>query len=282
MKSFFNMSESELLKEHKTFSKDYEEFKNKNLKLDMSRGKPSPEQLNLSMKMLDTLNSKSNFKTNSGIDVRNYGFCDGISEIKEFIAEVTGLKKDDFIVGGNSSLSMMFDAISFFMTHGAGGNEPWANQGKIKFLCPSPGYDRHFAITEYFGMELITVPMTLAGPDMDFIENIIKDDPKIKGIWCVPKYSNPQGITYSDETVKRFAKLKPAAPDFRIFWDNAYFVHDLTENPVSLLNIMDECHKYGNEELPLIFYSTSNVFNSKFINLDLIKNLKLKIIITLL
>lgn len=259
MKNFFEMDKNELLKEHDELSKEYEEFKKKNLKLDMSRGKPSPEQLNLSMEMFDILNSKSDFKTKSGLDVRNYGVCDGIPEMKEFIADATGLDKEDFIIGGNSSLGMMFEAISFFMTHGAGGNEPWSKQGKIKFLCPAPGYDRHFAITEYFGMELVTVPMTPDGPDMDFVESAVQSDPAVKGIWCVPKYSNPQGITYSDDTVKRFAKLKPAAPDFRIFWDNAYFVHDLTESSVPLLSIMDECHKNGTEELPLIFYSTSKI-----------------------
>lgn len=259
VKNFFDMDKNELLKNYEGLLKDYENFKSKNLKLDMSRGKPSSQQLDLSMRMLDELNSKSDFKTNSGLDVRNYGVCDGIPEIKEFIFEITGLNKDDFIVGGNSSLSMMFDAISFFMTHGTGGYEPWGRQGKIKFLCPAPGYDRHFAITEYFDMELITVPMTPKGPDMDFVENAVQNDPLIKGIWCVPKYSNPQGVTYSDDTVRRFAKLKPAAPDFKIFWDNAYFVHDLTEKSISLLNIMDECRKYGTEELPLIFFSTSKI-----------------------
>ncbi len=253
------MSKNELLKEYEKLSKDYKNFKKKNLKLDMSRGKPGLKQLDLSIKMLDRLNSKSDFKTKSGVDVRNYGICDGLQEMKKFIADVTGLDKDDFIVGGNSSLSMMFDAVSFFMTHGAGGNEPWCKQDNIKFLCPSPGYDRHFAMTEYFGMELITVPMTPDGPDMDFVENAVKNDPTVKGIWCVPKYSNPQGVTYSDETVRRFARLKPAATDFRIFWDNAYFVHDLTENPMPLLNIMDECRKCGSEELPIIFYSTSKI-----------------------
>ncbi len=259
MKNFLDMDKNQLLKEYDELSKEYKNFKNKNLKLDMSRGKPSPEQLDLSLGMLDVLNSGSDFKTKSGLDVRNYGVCDGIPELKEFIAELTGLNKNDFIVGGNSSLGMMFGAISFFMTHGAGGNEPWSKQGKIKFLCPSPGYDRHFAITQYFKMELVTVPMTPEGPDMDFVENAVKNDPAVKGIWCVPKYSNPQGVTYSDDVVKRFASLKPAAPDFRIFWDNAYFVHDLTETEASLLNIMNECCKYDAEELPLIFYSTSKI-----------------------
>lgn len=259
MKNFLTLSVDELSKEYKSLLKDYENFKKKNIKLDMSRGKPSTEQLDLSLKLLDTVNSESSFVTDSGIDVRNYGVCDGLQEMKDFISEVTGVKSDYFIVGGNSSLSMMFDVISFFMIHGTGGCKPWCKQGKIKFLCPSPGYDRHFRMTEYFGMELITIPMNSDGPDMDLVEQIVAEDESVKGIWCVPKYSNPGGVTYSDETVKRLASLKSAAPDFRIFWDNAYFVHDLTENTVPLLDIISECEKQGTLERPIVFYSTSKI-----------------------
>ncbi len=259
MKNFLKLNKDELLGEYQNLLKEYEQFKTKKLNLNMSRGKPGAEQLDLSVKMLDVLNSNSKFTTDSGIDVRNYGNCDGLPEMKKFISEVTGIDENNFIIGGNSSLSMMFDAISFFMLHGYDGCKPWCKQGKIKFLCPAPGYDRHFAICEYFGMELITVPMTESGPDMDYIESIVKEDPQVKGIWCVPKYSNPQGITYSDETVKRFAALKPLAKDFKIFWDNAYFVHDLTENAIPLLNIFDECKKQKNENLPIMFLSTSKI-----------------------
>lgn len=259
MKNFLTLSVDELSKEYKSLLKDYENFKKKNIRLDMSRGKPSTEQLDLSLKLLDTVNSESSFVTDSGIDVRNYGVCDGLQEMKDFISEVTGIKSDYFIVGGNSSLSMMFDVISFFMIHGTGGCEPWCKQGKIKFLCPSPGYDRHFRMTEYFGMELITIPMNSDGPDMDLVEQIVAEDESVKGIWCVPKYSNPGGVIYSDETVKRLASLKSAAPDFRIFWDNAYFVHDLTENTVPLLDIISECEKQGTLERPIVFYSTSKI-----------------------
>ncbi len=259
VKNYLKMSKIELLEEYESVLKDYQDFKRKNLKLNMSRGKPSFEQLDLSLKLLDEVNSNSEYMTQSGIDVRNYGVCDGLPEIKEFISEATGIEKDNFIVGGNSSLSMMFDAISFFMTHGASGCKPWIKQGKIKFLCPSPGYDRHFRISEYFGMELINIPMNCYGPNMDIVEKLVSEDKSVKGIWCVPKYSNPGGVTYSDEVVRRFSLLKPAAKDFRIFWDNAYFVHDLTENAVPLLSITDECKKHGSQEMPLIFYSTSKI-----------------------
>lgn len=259
VKNFLNLSKEECFKEYTLLLKDYENFKSQNLKLDMSRGKPESRQLDLSLKMLDEFNSNSDFISVDGIDVRNYGVCDGLAEMKKFISEVTGTYENNFIVGGNSSLSMMFDAISFFMIHGSNGCEPWGKQEKIKFLCPSPGYDRHFSICEYFGIEMIPVKMNETGPDIDFIEESVQNDPCVKGIWCVPKYSNPQGVVYSDEVIKRFAKLKPAAKDFKIFWDNAYFVHDLTEEKVSILNILEECQKNKNEELPLVFYSTSKI-----------------------
>ena len=259
MKNFLKLNNKELSEEYENLLREYENFKKKHIKLDMSRGKPSNAQLDLSLKLLDVVNSESDFVTDSGIDVRNYGVCDGLQEMKNFISEVTGIKSEYFIVGGNSSLSMMFDVISFFMIHGTGGCEPWCKQGKIKFLCPSPGYDRHFRMAEYFGIELITIPMNSEGPDMDLIERIVSEDKSVKGIWCVPKYSNPGGVTYSDKTVKRFASLKYAAPDFRIFWDNAYFVHDLTENTVPLLDIISECNNQGTLERPIVFYSTSKI-----------------------
>lgn len=257
--NFLKMSKQELLSEHKRLTKEYESFLEKELNLNMARGKPGSEQLDLSMKMLDVLNSDSDLKSENGIDCRNYGVNDGLPEMKKFISEATGISPENFIVGGNSSLSMMYDAISHFFTHGSDGELPWGRQEKIKFLCPSPGYDRHFAICEYFGIEMITIPMTKTGPDMDIVERYVSSDKSVKGIWCVPKYSNPQGITYSDETVKRFANLKPAAKDFKIFWDNAYFVHDLSDETVHLLNIINECKKNGNEKLPLVFFSTSKI-----------------------
>ena len=229
MKSFLNLNSDELLIEYKNLLKDYNEYKKLNLSLNMSRGKPCAEQLDLSMDLLCGLNEKSDCMSKDGVDCRNYGINDGLPEMKEFISELTGIDKENFIVGGNSSLSMMFDVISYFMTHGSLGNMPWGKQGKIKFLCPSPGYDRHFSISEFFGIEMIEIPMKKDGPDMDLVAKYVSEDSAIKGIWCVPKYSNPQGVTYSNEVVKRFAKLKPAAKDFKIIWDNAYFVHDLTD-----------------------------------------------------
>ncbi|MBR0423741.1 MAG: aminotransferase [Clostridia bacterium] len=259
MKNFFNLTDNELLIEYQKLLENYNEYKSLNLNLNMSRGKPCSEQLDLSTGLLNVLSTKEDCINKDGIDCRNYGINDGLPEMKEFISELTGIDKENFIVGGNSSLSMMFDTISYFITHGSSGSIPWGKGGKIKFLCPSPGYDRHFAISEFFGMEMIEIPMKKDGPDMDLIEKHVSEDSSVKGIWCVPKYSNPQGITYSDEVVKRFAKLKPAAKDFKIIWDNAYFVHDLTDEETPLLNIIDECKKYGNEELPIVFYSTSKI-----------------------
>ena len=259
MENFLDMNDEQLKDVLDNLNLDYEYFKSLNLNLDMSRGKPCSEQLDISNEMLDVINSSSDFIAKNNIDVRNYGTFDGIIELKEFISELTGIEKENFIIGGNSSLSMMFDAVTYFMTHGSNGQKPWMKQEKIKFLCPSPGYDRHFAICEYYGIEMIPVKMNENGPDMDFIENAVSSDSSIKGIWCVPKYSNPQGIVYSDEVVKRFANLKPIAPDFRIFWDNAYFVHDLSDESVHILNIAKECERSKNLELPIIFYSTSKI-----------------------
>lgn len=259
MENFLEMSSGQLKATLDDLTLKYNHFKNMNLSLDMSRGKPCSEQLDISNEMLDVINSSSDFIAKNNIDVRNYGTFDGIIELKEFISELTGIEKENFIIGGNSSLSMMFDAVTYFMTHGSNGQKPWMKQEKVKFLCPSPGYDRHFAICEYYGIEMIPVKMNENGPDMDFIENAVSSDSSIKGIWCVPKYSNPQGIVYSDEVVKRFANLKPIAPDFRIFWDNAYFVHDLSDESVHILNIAKECERSKNLELPIIFYSTSKI-----------------------
>ena len=259
VKNFFNLTDDELLIEYQKLLEKYNEYKLLNLNLNMSRGKPCSEQLDLSMGLLGALNTKEECISRDGIDCRNYGINDGLPEMKEFISSLTGIDKENFIVGGNSSLSMMFDVISYFMTHGSRGSKPWGKEEKIKFLCPVPGYDRHFAISEFFGMEMVEIPMRKDGPDMDLVEKYVSEDTAVKGIWCVPKYSNPQGITYSDEVVKRFAKLKPAAKDFKIIWDNAYFVHDLTDEKIHLLNIIDECKKYGNEEMPIVFYSTSKI-----------------------
>lgn len=259
MKSYLEMSKEELADKKAELQKQYDEIKAKNLKLDMSRGKPGEEQLEISLPMLDIVSSSSDCKTFDGVDCRNYGLLDGLSSTKKLFAEMMDVNPENVMVGGNSSLNMMFDTVSCLVTTGIAGCEPLCKQDDVKFLCPVPGYDRHFGITEYFGIKMVTVPMTENGPDMDVVEEYVNNDSTIKGIWCVPKYSNPQGLTYSNETVTRFAKLKPVAKDFRIMWDNAYCVHDISETPDTLLSIMDECKKYGNEDLPIIFSSTSKI-----------------------
>ena len=260
MKSFKQMTKEELLEVKEQLDKEYSEAAAKGLKLDMSRGKPSSKQLDLTRDMLDVLNSESDMISENGLDIRNYGVLDGIPEAKKIMADILQVSPDNVIVCGNASLNIMYTLVSNAYSFGVLGNEPWCKQENVKFLCPAPGYDRHFAISELFGFELITIPMKEDGPDMDLVEKYVNNDPSVKGIWTVPKYSNPQGVTYSDEVVKRFAALKPAAKDFRIFWDNAYIIHDLYDDKKdTLLNIFDECKKTGNENLVYEFCSTSKV-----------------------
>ena len=260
MTSYQEMSKEQLLQEKTALEAEYAKIKEMGLSLDMSRGKPAAEQLDLSMGILDTVDAKSVVKSENGTDLRNYGVLDGIPEAKKLIGDMVGAKPENVIVYGNSSLNIMYDQIARAEIFGICGNTPWSKLDKVKFLCPVPGYDRHFAITEEFGIEMINIPMTEDGPDMDMVEQYVNNDAAVKGIWCVPKYSNPQGVVYSDETVRRFAKLKPAAADFRIFWDNAYVVHHLYEdNQAQILNILDECEKAGNPDIVFQFCSTSKV-----------------------
>lgn len=255
-----DVCESPILFDVEELNRRFEYIKSKNLSLDMSRGKPSPEQLDLACDMLTAVNDNSHCTASSGFDCRNYGCPFGLPELKKLFAPILGVSDENIIVCGNSSLNIMYDTIARALIFGVpGGSEPWSKQGKIKFLCPCPGYDRHFSICEAFGIEMIAVKMTDNGPDMDEIEKIVSSDASVKGIWCVPKYSNPTGITYSDETVKRMASMKPAAKDFRIFWDNAYVIHDLYDESDKLINILDECKEAGNENMVYMFASTSKI-----------------------
>ena len=260
MRAYKDLSREELLALKAELEKSYEEEKAKGLKLDMSRGKPSAEQLDLSMGMMDVLTSGSDLMCEQGVDCRNYGILDGIVEAKRLLSDMMEVPMDNIIIYGNSSLNVMFDAVSRCMTHGVLGMTPWCKLDKVKFLCPVPGYDRHFAITEYFGIEMVNVPMTPTGPDMDLVEKLVAEDDSVKGIWCVPKYSNPQGISYSDGTVRRFAALKPAAKDFRIFWDNAYGIHHLYDDDQDeLVEILEACREAGNPDMVYKFSSTSKI-----------------------
>ena len=252
------MSQRELQREYRKLSAAYREMEQQGLHLDLSRGKPSPEQLELSRKMLDEVNSGSVLDSVDGTDCRNYGGLDGIPEAKALLAGMVGCRPEQVIVGGNSSLTLMFDILSHAMIDGLLGGTPWCQVPDRKFLCPVPGYDRHFAMTEHFGFELVPVPMLLDGPDMNLVERLVHEDASIKGIWCVPKYQNPTGVVFSHEVVKRFANLKPAAKDFRIFWDNAYCVHDLyPEEAEPLPDILSLCEQAGSPDLVYEFCSTS-------------------------
>lgn len=260
MKSYQEMSKEELLQEKESLEAAYKEYQKMDLSLNMARGKPSMEQLDMSMDMLEVLSAEEAMLAEDGTDVRNYGAMDGIPEAKKLMADLMGVCPENVMVCGNASLTIMYDTVSRSMTHGVCGSTPWCKLDKVKFLCPVPGYDRHFAVTEHFGIEMINIPMTEDGPDMDLVEQYVNNDASVKGIWCVPKYSNPQGVVYSDETVRRFAALQPAAEDFRIFWDNSYIVHHLyDDNQAELLEILSECEKAGNPDMVYEFVSTSKI-----------------------
>ena len=260
MKPYAELRKEELLELKKSLKAEYKAMQNRDLRLDMSRGKPSQEQLDISMGLMDVLTSDKDLMSENGSDCRNYGVLDGIPEAKELMGDMMEVPADNLIIYGNSSLNVMYDCISRSYTHGVMGSTPWCKLDKIKFLCIVPGYDRHFAITEYFGFENVCVPMLESGPDMDMIEELVQNDDSIKGIWCVPKYSNPTGNSYSDEVVRRFARLKPAAKDFRIYWDNAYTIHHLYDlDQDHLIEILAECKRAGNPDLVYKFASTSKV-----------------------
>lgn len=252
------MTKEELASFKSENEKRYSDFKAQGLCLNMARGNPCKEQLELSVDMLRVFDD-GNFVSECGTDVRNYGVPDGIPEAKKLFSDMIGVGTDEIIIFGNSSLNAMYWTVQCAFNKGVLGSKPWSEYDKVKFLCPVPGYDRHFKVTEFFGVEMINIPMTASGPDMDMIESLVEKDDTIKGIWCVPQYSNPDGICYSDETVKRFAALRPAAKDFRIFWDNAYCIHHLTDKPKCILNILDEAKNAGNENIVYIFGSTSKI-----------------------
>lgn len=260
MKAYKELNRDELLTVKAALDEEYKTLEAKGLNLNMARGKPGFSQLALSMPMLDVINSDSDMRTVLGNDTRNYGDLDGIGESRRLMADMLSIEKDNVIVCGNSSLNIMYDTIARSVTHGVNGALPWSKLDQVKFLCPVPGYDRHFKITEFFGIEMINIPLYDDGPDMDLVEQYVNSDASVKGIWCVPKYSNPTGISYSDEVVRRFANLKPAAEDFRIYWDNAYCIHHLYEDTQDeVLNILEECEKAGNPNMVYIFTSTSKI-----------------------
>ena len=261
MTRFEDLSRQEQEEKLAELRKDYQEFQAKGLHLDMSRGKPGADQLDLTMPILDVLNSQSVMRAEKGEDLRNYGVLEGIHECRKLFGNLFGMNHEtEVFIGGNSSLNLMYDCIARAMSFGFYNSpRPWCKEEKIKWLCPVPGYDRHFAITELFGFEMINIPMNQDGPDMDMVKELCENDPTVKGIWCVPMYSNPTGITYSDEVVRKFAALNPAAPDFKIMWDNAYCIHHLSDHPDHLLNLMDELRKTGHEDMMITFASTSKI-----------------------
>ncbi len=260
MKTYAEMNREELLSLKEALEKQFQEEEAKGLSLNMARGKPGASQLAISMPMLDVINGESDMNTLLGNDTRNYGDWDRIGECRYLLADMMEVKKDNVIICGNSSLNIMYDTVMRSMLMGVNGSTPWCKLEKVKFLCPVPGYDRHFKITELFGIEMVNIPLGEDGPDMDLVEQYVKEDEAVKGIWCVPKYSNPTGITYSDEVVRRFANLKPKAEDFRIYWDNAYCIHHLYEDKQDkILNILEECEKAGNPDMVYVFASTSKV-----------------------
>jgi len=259
MKAYTDMTQDELRALHSDLKAQYKDWQDKGLDLNMARGKPGKDQLDLSMGLLDVVTSQDDMVLEDGTDLRNYGVLDGLPAAKDLMAGMMNVKSDQVIIYGNSSLNVMYDQIARSMTHGVNGSKPWAKLDTVKWLCPSPGYDRHFGITEWFGIEMITIPMTPEGPDMDMVEKLVAEDEAIKGMWCVPMYSNPQGVVYSDETVRRIAALNPKAGDFRVYWDNAYCIHHLYDEHPTLLNILDECEKAGHPDMAMMFASTSKV-----------------------
>lgn len=258
--TFAQMNKTELERVRDVAAAKLAEYTAAGLKLDLTRGKPGAEQLDITEGMLGVISGGNDCFSEGGLDCRNYGILDGLPEAKKLFSDLLGIPTSRIIVAGNSSLNIMYDTVARAMLYGvAGGDAPWSKQGEIKFLCPSPGYDRHFGICESLGIKLITIDMTPSGPDMEQVRKYVENDASVKGIWCVPKYSNPDGITYTDEVVEQMAALKPAASDFRIFWDNAYAVHELTDEFTPLADIFTLAEKYGNVDNIFYFASTSKI-----------------------